>query len=83
MNGPIRDVFLKHNSEDNFALYLQHRHHQLGCGEHIVKVGGTAHVMTVDDAENIVSAGSKIAPSTWTIDGGEAHPTEFSAVSAM
>jgi hypothetical protein len=45
INGPIRDVFLKHAAHLTLCLYLQHRHHTVGADEAVVKVEGTAHLM--------------------------------------
>ncbi|KUJ14197.1 uncharacterized protein LY89DRAFT_686710, partial [Mollisia scopiformis] len=45
INGPIRDVFLKHAANLAFCLCLQHRHHTVGADKAVVKVEGTAHLM--------------------------------------
>ncbi|KAM3444755.1 hypothetical protein NHJ13734_001105 [Beauveria thailandica] len=59
INGPIREVFLKHGAHVLFCLYLQHRHHSVGADEAIVKVEGTAHLMDKRAIEDIISFGNK------------------------
>ncbi|KAL8755705.1 MAG: hypothetical protein Q9184_004720 [Pyrenodesmia sp. 2 TL-2023] len=65
IQGPLRDVFIKHGAQKAFALYLQHRHHRLGSNEAIVKVHGTAHLMSDGDIVDIEAMGNKIIPTTW------------------
>jgi len=82
INGPIRDVFLKHAADTVFCLYLVHRHHSVKADETIVKVEGTAHVMNSQVIEGIVSIGNKIVPTTWMTSGGQVLPMEYAAVPA-
>lgn len=82
INGPIRDVFLKHASHLTFCLYLQHRHHTVSAEEAIVKVGGTAQLMDNQAVEEIVSLGNKVVPTTWMTSGGKVLPMEFTVVPA-
>ncbi|KAL8897578.1 MAG: hypothetical protein Q9192_002503 [Flavoplaca navasiana] len=65
IQGPLRDIFIKYDAHKAFALYLQHRHHQLGENEAIVKVHGTAHLMNDGDIDDIEAVGNKILPATW------------------
>ena len=80
INGPIRDVFLKHAAHLTFCLYLQHRHHTISSKEAIVKVGGTAHLMNSEVIRNIVSLGNKVVPVTWMTSGDDVLPMEFTVV---
>ncbi|UKZ75284.1 hypothetical protein TrVFT333_002960 [Trichoderma virens FT-333] len=59
INGPIRDVFIKHGVQDIFCLYLQHRHHTIDEGQVVVKVNGTAHLMNGQAMNDIVAFGNK------------------------
>ncbi|KAF4447922.1 3-hydroxybutyryl- dehydratase [Fusarium albosuccineum] len=80
LNGPIRDVFLKHGCEKAFCAFLQHAHHHLEEGEAIVKVNDTGHLMNQQAMNDLVLASNKIVPTTWmvTIDG--IAPMELAAV---
>ena len=80
INGPIREVFLKHAAHHTLCLYLQHRHHTVDAGEAVVKVEGTAHLMDAQAMEDIVSFGNKIVPSTWMATGDSVLPMEFAVV---
>ena len=80
INGPIRDVFLKHGAHIALCLYLQHRHHTVGADEAVVKVEGTAHLMDGQTAKDIVSFGNKVVPTTWMVSGGKVLPMEFAVV---
>ncbi|EON69078.1 hypothetical protein W97_08391 [Coniosporium apollinis CBS 100218] len=64
INGPIRDVFLKHDAHHKFCLHLQHRHHTVGANEAIVKVNGTAHLMDHGDIDKIIRLGYTVFPTT-------------------
>lgn len=77
INGPIRDVFLKHAANLAFCLYLQHRHHTVDDNKAIVKVEGTAHLMNGQAVKDITSFGNKIVPTTWMAHGGKGDPMEF------
>ena len=80
INGPIRDVFLKHAAHLTFCLYLQHRHHAISPDEAIVKVEGTAHLMDSKAVKEIASFGNTIVPTTWMTSGGKMLPMEFAIV---
>lgn len=80
MNGPIRDVFLKHAANIAFCLYLQHRHHTVGADEAIVKVEGTAHLMDSQAVKDIASLGNKVVPTTWMACSGQVLPMELAVV---
>ncbi|MCJ1355610.1 MAG: hypothetical protein MMC33_005602 [Icmadophila ericetorum] len=80
INGPIRDVFLRHVTHLTLCLYLQHRHHTVGADEAVVKVEGTAHLMDGQTVKAIVSFGNKVVPATWMTSDGHVHPMEFSVV---
>lgn len=82
INGPIRDVFLKHAAHLTFCLHLQHRHHTIGTDEAIVKVEGTAHLMDSKVIKDIASFGNTIIPTTWMISGGRVLLMEFAVVPA-
>ncbi|KAL2060465.1 hypothetical protein VTL71DRAFT_9496 [Oculimacula yallundae] len=84
MNGPIRDVFLKHAANVAFCLYLQHRHHAIGVDDAIVKVEGTAHLMDSQAVKVIASLGNKVVPTTWmtSISRGQVLPMELAVVPA-
>ncbi|KAH8586023.1 hypothetical protein B0O99DRAFT_645559 [Bisporella sp. PMI_857] len=82
INGPIRDVFLKHAAHLTFCLYLQHRHHTVGAGEVVVKVEGTGHLMDGQAIKSIVSFGNEVVPTTWMASGGQVLPMEFAVVPA-
>lgn len=82
ISGPIRDVFLKHASQHSLCLYLQRRHHTVSVGEAIVKVEGTAHLMSRQAVEDIVSLGNKLVPTTWMASGDKVLPMEFAVVPA-
>ncbi|EHK25425.1 uncharacterized protein TRIVIDRAFT_198390 [Trichoderma virens Gv29-8] len=77
INGPIRDVFIKHGVQDIFCLYLQHRHHTIDEGQAVVKVNGTAHLMNGQAMNDIVAFGNKIVPTTWMTSGDEVIPMEL------
>ncbi|KAM4066068.1 3-hydroxybutyryl-CoA dehydratase [Hirsutella rhossiliensis] len=83
INGPIRDVFLKHATHHAFCLYLQHRHHTVAANEAVVKVEGTAHLMDDQAMKDIASFGNKVVPTTWMTSGGKVLPMEFTAIPAM
>ena len=38
VSGPVRDVFIRHNAQRVFSLYLSHRHHQVAREEAVAKV---------------------------------------------
>lgn len=82
INGPIRDVFLKHGAHIALCLYLQHRHHTVGADEAVIKVEGTAHLMDGQAVKNIVSFGNKVVPMTWMTSGGKVLPMEFAVIPA-
>lgn len=82
INGPIRDVFLKHAAHLTLCLYLQHRHHTVGTNEAIIKVEGTAHLMDDKAVEDVASFGNKIVPTTWMASSGKVLPMEFAVVPA-
>ena len=82
INGPIREVFLKHSAHLAFCLYLQHRHHTVGADEAVVKVQGTAHLMDGQAVKDITSVGNKIVPTTWMASGSEVLPMELAVVPA-
>lgn len=82
INGPLREVFIKHDAFQTFCLYLQHRHHTIGDDEAVVKVEGTAHVMNSEEMENIESFGNKIAPTTWMSTKDGVLPMEYAVVAA-
>ncbi|KFX94723.1 hypothetical protein V490_04216 [Pseudogymnoascus sp. VKM F-3557] len=77
INGPIRDVFLKHAANLTLCLYLQHRHHTISANEAIVKVEGTAHLMDSEAVGDIVSFGNRVVPTTWMASNGQILPMEF------
>ncbi|XDG01789.1 hypothetical protein ABKA04_001404 [Annulohypoxylon sp. FPYF3050] len=83
INGPIRDVFLKHSAHLTFCLYLQHRHHTLAANEAVVKVEGTAHLMDDQAMKDIISFGNKVVPTTWMTSGSEVLPMEFTTALAL
>ena len=78
IQGPLRDIFIKYDAHKAFALYLQHRHHQLGKSEAVVKVHGTAHLMNDGDIVDIEAMGNKILPATWM--GRDMLAMEFAIV---
>ncbi|KAG5332580.1 hypothetical protein C0989_006821 [Termitomyces sp. Mn162] len=82
IDGPIRDVFIKHADHLSLCLYLQHRHHFVGADEAVVKVKGTAHLMNSQDRKERISFGNKIVPTTWMSESssGELIPMEFAVV---
>lgn len=80
INGPIRDVFLKHVMHVTHCLYLQHRHHYIRDQEAVVKVEGTAHLMDAQAMKDIYSFGNKIVPTTWMSAKDEVVPMEFGVV---
>jgi hypothetical protein len=80
INGPIRDVFLKHGAHIAFCLYLQHRHHTVSNDEAVIKVEGTAHLMDGQAVKDIVSFGNKVVPTTWMVSGGKVLEMEFAIV---
>lgn len=80
LNGPLRDVFLKHGIENAFCPYLQHAHHSINIGEAVVKVEGTAHVMDQSNLQELASFGNRIAPTTWMTKGDKVLPMEFAVV---
>ncbi|KAI9815418.1 MAG: hypothetical protein M1832_005488 [Thelocarpon impressellum] len=82
INGPIRDVFLKHAAHLTLCLYLQHRHHTVGTDEAVVKIEGTAHLMNSQAVKDIVSFGNKVVPTTWMASSGKVLPMEFAVVLA-
>ena len=82
INGPIRDVFLKHNAHLALCLYLQHRHHSVYANKAIVKVEGTAHLMDRQAVKDIVSFGNKVVPTTWMTSNGKVLPMELAVVPA-
>ena len=82
INGPIRDVFLKHAAHLTFCLYLQHAHHTIGAEEAVVKVEGTAHLMNGRTVKDIISFGNKVVPTTWMASDGQVLPMEFAVVPA-
>ncbi|KAK4225992.1 hypothetical protein QBC38DRAFT_481551 [Podospora fimiseda] len=53
MNSRLRELFIRHGAQTAFTLYLAHRHHQLNQGEAIVKVNGTAHIMSTEAIEEV------------------------------
>jgi len=82
INGPIRDVFLKHDAHLALCLYLQHRHHTVCADKAVVKVEGTAHLMDCQAVEDIVSLGNQVVPTTWMTSNGNVLPMEFTVVPA-
>ncbi|KAK3987619.1 hypothetical protein QBC44DRAFT_383117 [Cladorrhinum sp. PSN332] len=78
MNSRLREVFIRHGAQTAFTLYLAHRHHQLNQGEAIVKVNGTAHLMSSEAMQDIQAIGNKIVPTTWI--GPNIIPIEFAIV---
>ncbi|KFY95010.1 hypothetical protein V498_03582 [Pseudogymnoascus sp. VKM F-4517 (FW-2822)] len=80
INGPIRDVFLKHAANLTLCLYLQHRHHTINANEAVIKVKGTAHLMDSEDVRSIVSFGNHIVPTTWMTSNGRVLPMEFGVI---
>ncbi|XWW98376.1 hypothetical protein V2A60_006376 [Cordyceps javanica] len=82
INGPIRDVFLRHGAHELFCLYLQHRHHSVGADEAVVKVQGTAHLMDEQAIEDIMAFGNKVVPTTWMTSGNKVLPMEYTVVPA-
>src|SRR5271167_231733 len=82
INGPIREVFLKHAANLTLCLYLQHRHHTVGANEAVIKVEGTAHLMGDQAVKDIVSFGNKVVPTTWMASDGKVLPMEFAVVPA-
>ncbi|KAK0614924.1 3-hydroxybutyryl-CoA dehydratase [Bombardia bombarda] len=76
--GRLREVFIRHGAHNAFTLYLAHRHHQVSEDEAVVKVHGTAHLMSGQDMRDIQAVGNKIVPTTWM--GSEMLPMEFAAV---
>ncbi|EJP61249.1 3-hydroxybutyryl-CoA dehydratase [Beauveria bassiana ARSEF 2860] len=80
INGPIRDVFLRHGDHGLFCLYLQHRHHSVGQDEAVVKVEGTAHLMSKQAMDSIISFGNKVVTTTWMTSGDRVLPMEYTAV---
>lgn len=79
--GSIRDLFLKYGAESDFCLYLQHRHHNVGMDEAIVKVNGTANLMQQHHVKDIQALGNKLVPATWM--GTDMTPMEFAVVPAL
>jgi hypothetical protein len=82
INGPIREVSLKHAAHLTFCLYLQHGHHIVSADKAVVKVEGTAHLMDGQAVKDIVSFGNKVVPTTWMTSGGKVLPMEFAVVPA-
>lgn len=82
INGPIREVFLRHAAHLTHSLYLQHRHHTVGAGEAVVKVEGTAHLMDCGAVKDIVSFGNDVVPTTWMASNDKLLPMEFAVVTA-
>ena len=82
INGPIRDVFLKHSAHITLCLYLQHRHHTVGTDEAVIKVEGTAHLIDGETVKDIVAFGNKVVPTTWMTSGGKVLPMEFAVIPA-
>jgi len=80
IKGPIRDVFLKHSTHQNFCLYLQHSQHTLGVDEAVVKVNNTAHLMGDKAMSHITVFSNKIVPTTWMTTSREVIPMEFAVV---
>ncbi|KAJ7758527.1 hypothetical protein DFH07DRAFT_1060391 [Mycena maculata] len=80
INGPVRELFLKHAVENVLTLYLQHRHHTVGEGEAVVKVEGTAHLMDELALTQVTNVGNATVPTTWMIMEGHSYPMEFSVV---
>ena len=71
-------MFLKHNVQDVFCLYLQHGHHKIEQHQAIEKVGGTAHVMNDAEISDIERFGDQVVPSTWMSTQGGMLPMEYS-----
>lgn len=65
MQGPIREIFLRHEMEKKYNLYLQHAHHELPKQHAMVKIEGTAHIMSATELEQLALLGRKIVPTTW------------------
>ncbi len=82
INGPIRDVFLKHGAHALFCLYLQHRHHTVGADEAVVKVEGTAHLIDGQAMKDIISFGNEVLPTTWMTSSDKVLPMEYTVVPA-
>lgn len=80
LNGPIRDVFLKHGCEDAFCLILQHAHHHIKDGEAIVRVNGTGHLMGQQAMDDVASCNNKIVPAAWMTSTAGIAPMELAAV---
>jgi len=78
IKGPIRDVFISHGVQDTLTLYLQHRHHCVHENEAIIKVQGTAHLMSQEEIKDIQGIGNKVVPTTWM--GPNMLPMEFSVM---
>ncbi|KAK4220987.1 hypothetical protein QBC38DRAFT_493000 [Podospora fimiseda] len=78
INSRLRELFIRHGAQTAFTLYLAHRHHQLNQGEAIVKVNGTAHLMSTEAMQDIQAVGNKIVPTTWM--GPDMIPMEFAVV---
>ncbi len=72
-------MFIRHNAQSAFSLYLSHRHHQVGRDEAVVKVNGTSHLMDGGEMQDIQAVGNRIVPTTWM--GNKMLPMEFAVVS--
>lgn len=82
LNGPIRDVFLKHGCQEHFCVCLQHAHHLIRDGEAVVKLAGTAHIMNRQAMDEIINLGNKIAPTTWMTAESGIAPMELAVFHA-
>ena len=66
----------------HFAFTLQHRHHNIEVDEAVVKVEGTAHVMSKEEIRETESFGNKVVPTTWMSAKGSVLPMDFAVVPA-
>lgn len=78
LDGPIKDLSIKHGVEHDYCLYLQHRHHTLAANEVIAKVEGTGHKMLAQTVDEIRTFGNKIATTTWMSRNSKMLPMELS-----
>ena len=78
VNGPTREVFLKHGLEGILCLCLQHRRHLVQQKEAIVKVHATAHKMNDDDRDKVVALDNKSC--ALHLDTIAVLPMEFAVV---
>jgi hypothetical protein len=80
LNGPIRDVFLKHNMQDRYGVSLLHRHFSMDSDERLVEYGAISTPWTLyeTDDHEIEAMGGYIVPQNYRLnDNDELCPFEF------